>query len=184
MDISAPLRMETLPVEIVERILTYLDLDTLDIVVSVCVSWSKIITRRHFHPYLATKEYSFGKYLARNGWTLSCSDVGLITKLFRKVRQSPPIAWVISKPIVRTKTLHQKQDSMLSVWSMVYKDKLYVSNMQRKVEVYSLETLEMMYSLEIGENEVEYEYSCFELSRHDIFGLVSTHATLGCWPPA
>ena len=68
MDISEALRMETLPVEIVERIFTYLDLDTLDIVISVCVSWSKIITRRHFHPYLAAKEYSFGKYLARNCW--------------------------------------------------------------------------------------------------------------------
>ena len=176
MDISTALRMETLPVEIVERIFTYLDLDTLDIVVSVCVSWSKIITRRHFHPYLAAKEYSFGKYLARNGWTLCCSDVGLITKLFRKVRQSPPVAWVISKPTVRTKILYQRLDSMLSVWSMVYKDKLYVSNVQRKVEVYSLETLEMMYCLEIEENKVEYEYSCCQLSRHDIFGLVSTHA--------
>ena len=86
MDISAPLRMETLPVEIVERILTYLDLNTLDIVVPVCISWLKIITMRYFHPYLFTKEYSFRKYLARNGLTLSCSDVGLITKLLRRVR--------------------------------------------------------------------------------------------------
>ena len=92
------------------------------------------------------------------------------------MRQSLPVAWVISKPTVRTKILYQRLDSMLSVWSMVYKDKLYVSNVQRKVEVYSLETLEMMHCLEIGENKVEYEYSCCQLSRHDIFGLVSTHA--------
>ena len=40
---------------------------------------------------------------------------------------------------------------------MVYNDNVYVSYIQRKVEVYSLETLEMMYSLEIGEKGVEFE---------------------------
>ncbi len=78
MNISTPLRMETLPVKIVGRGLTYLDLDTLDIVVSVCVSWSKIITRRHFHPYRATKEYSFGTagpfLVQTSDYSPSCSE--------------------------------------------------------------------------------------------------------------
>lgn len=162
--------MDILPIEVVDLILSYLDWDTLERAASVCVSWWNIILEQHFYPYLAAQDYCVQMYLASKGWTPSCSDVGLITKLVKKVRQNTPITWFSCKPSVRTKIVEHEYNYNFAE-SLVYKDKLYLYKMKSSVDVYSLNTLEKIYTLKMEEAEGHY---WGKLNRYDTYGLFCT----------
>lgn len=148
--------MDLLPTEVVERILSYVDLETACGLENVCNRWYYIISRNHYQPYLIRQEHCIVQNLIKEGWKTTSTDPDLISRLFRKVMFSLPDLWRIGKPQIQEKLVSEffpgEMGCRVSDLAM-YKKHLYLGFDTCEVKVYSLDTLESLYSLETQEEE-------------------------------
>jgi len=147
--------MNVLPAELVERVLEWLELESLVRVAQVSSRLRQIVARRHYQTFLLAQEWSLTQQLRLAGWCEQCEDVGLIISLFWKVRRDLKVAWTAGSPSERGK--------VLGVWIpgdpasyrvtdlAVYRDKLYLGLETCAVHVYHLDTFSQLSSLEGSE---------------------------------
>jgi F-box-like len=86
--------MESLPAEILEKIFSYLDLKSLELLVPTCQRWSDIIALRFYQPALAAQSAAVRRQLAAGGWQAAGKNSpALIRRLYRKVFHELPRRW-------------------------------------------------------------------------------------------
>jgi len=151
--------MECIPTELLERILSNLDLHDVAPMSHVCSRWREVITRRHFQPYLLDQEFSVKKQLRTAGWNQLCQDDTLIRFLFWKVYKQLDNAWGRSNPT--------RKESIIGVFSpgdapsrrvtdmVVFRDKLYLAMEGCVVNIHDLNNFQQVDTLEADENVVE-----------------------------
>ena len=148
--------MESLPAEVVERVLECLDLASLVRTSQVSSRLREIVARRHYQPFLLSQEWSVLKQLRTAGWDEQCEDVSLLISLFWRVTRGLRTAWAGGSPSHREKVLGiwiPGDPSSYRVTDMaVYRDKLYLGLETCAVHVYLLDTLDLLHSLEGGED--------------------------------
>jgi len=148
--------MDCIPTEVLEKILSYLDLPQLIPLSHVCSRWREVITRRHFHPYLVNQEFSVQKQLQAANWDRVCQDDILIRSLFWRVYKHLEEAWSNANP--------SRKDTTVGVFSpgdapshrvtdmVVFKDKLYLAMEGCLVNVHDINDFQLIDTLEGGED--------------------------------
>jgi len=149
--------MDCLPTEVLEKILSHLELSSLAPLSHVCSRWRDIITRRHFQSYLLSQEFSVQKQLMAAGWNCGCEDNILIRTLFWRVYKQLEEAWSSATPSTR--------ETVVGVFSpgdapshrvtdmVVFKDKLYLAMEGCVVHVHDINTFQHVDTLEGGEGQ-------------------------------
>jgi len=150
--------MERLPVEVLEKILAYFDINLLAPLSCVCTRWRIIITQRHFQRYLADQEFSITKQLLAAGWSPECHDSQLIYRLFWRVYRDLEHSWGNATPTTN--------ETVVGVFSpgdapshrvtdmIVFRDKLYLAMEGCVVNVHDINTFDHIDTLEGGDDEV------------------------------
>jgi len=148
--------MDTIPTELLEKILSNLDLSSIAPLSHVCSRWREIITRRHFQPYLIDQEFSVKKQLRTVGWSQLCMDDVLIRSLFWKVFKQLENAWFRENPT--------RRESIVGIFSpgetpsrrvtdmVVFRDKLYLAMEGCDVNIHDLNNFQRVDTLEVGED--------------------------------
>ena len=96
--------METLPNELVSKILSFLDCGddfTLDAAASVKPSWRSLVAKIHWQSNLkkwAKNDTTLGARLRRDGWSEKESNAELIERLHKKVKTRWARAWREGRP--------------------------------------------------------------------------------------
>eukprot|EP00090_Calanus_glacialis_P018917 TRINITY_DN29226_c0_g1_i1.p1 TRINITY_DN29226_c0_g1~~TRINITY_DN29226_c0_g1_i1.p1 ORF type:complete len:496 (+),score=140.44 TRINITY_DN29226_c0_g1_i1:83-1570(+) len=149
--------MDCIPTEVLENILSYLDLSLLATISHVCTRWREVITRRHFHPYLLSQEFSVKKQCLASGWCSDSEDGALTRLLFWRVYKQLEEAWSNANPSTK--------ETVVGVFSpgdvpshrvtdmVVFKDKLYLAMEGCVVHVHDINDLKHTDTLEGGEGE-------------------------------
>jgi len=149
--------MEEFPTEILERILSYLQLETLEVLFNVCTRWADIICRRHFQPFLASQEYNVVKNMEREGWSKATSDCSLIRTTYFKVRELER-NWESVSPSVVTGSLGEyaagDTSSRISC-CLSYGDKVYLGRQDCSIEVFSISNMQRLHFLESEETDTD-----------------------------
>ena len=147
--------MELLPAEVLERVLEGLDLVSLVKLSQVSSRLREMVARRHYQPYLLSQEWSVTKQMRGAGWDEQCEDVSLIISLFWRVTRGLRAAWADGSPSLVEKVLGIWIPGDLSSYRVtdmaVYKDKLYLGLETCAVDVYQLDSMERLGSLEGSE---------------------------------
>jgi len=149
--------MDCIPTEVLENILSYLDLSLLATLSHVCTRWREVITRRHFQPYLLSQEFSVKKQCLASGWSSDSEDAALTRLLFWRVYKQLEEAWSNANPSTK--------ETVVGVFSpgdapshrvtdmVVFKDKLYLAMEGCIVNVHDINDLKHVDTLEGGEGE-------------------------------
>ncbi len=88
--------MDSLPVELLEKIFRELDWNTLERIEPTCRRWSSIIALRFFQPRLAAQTASVRRRLRSYGWRPGDDDnlpPDLVKQLYMKVFHELPRRW-------------------------------------------------------------------------------------------
>jgi len=171
--------MEYIPTEVLERILSYLQLETLEVAHRVCSRWAQLINRRHFQPFLASQDYNIVKSLEKEGWSGDVDDDSLIQSSYTKVRELER-NWSGVSPRRRVESLGEYSvgDTSAKISCVTeFRDKLYLGRQDSQIEVFSLASLARMYMLESEESQENLEMPGV-LSRG--CNLVRSSCTLAC----
>lgn len=163
--------MDSIPTELLEKILSYLALPALTTLSHVCTRWREVITRRHFQPFLLNQEFSIKKQMMLEGWSRSGEDGPLARHLFWKVYKRLEEAWSSATPA--------RRESVVGVFSpgdspshrvtdmLVFKDKLYLAMEGCAVNVHQLGDFQHVDTLEGGEDvAAEHLTRSCQLVRH------------------
>ena len=147
--------LETLPAELLERILQWLELTCLVRMSQVNSRLRELVALRHYQPFLLAQEFSVTKQLRSSGWSEQCEDPQLIINLFWKVSRGLRVAWTEGRPSQREKVvgiwIPGDPGSYRVTDTALYRDKLYLGLETCSVDVYDLERLERLHSLEGSE---------------------------------
>jgi len=150
--------ISSLPTELLEQILAHLPLTTLIVVERVCTRWAEVISRRHYHPYLASQDWSVRRQAAALGWGEGAPH-GLTSSLFRRVHRALPAVWEGrgAPPPARGVTVGGGEEGGVRVTDMAtFEDKVYLACWREggggvvagsRVRVYSLASLHRLADL-------------------------------------
>jgi hypothetical protein len=111
--------MDRLPLELLEKIFSYLDEKCLNSVERVCFSWSQIVVARFWFPRLIdiSHEDDFMKRkFCCEGWSAkeSSEDYDLNRQLFRKLNSDWPVKPVgVVKKVIQSCQLHDIQNKQV-----------------------------------------------------------------------